>query len=73
MIDTTAGSVETPAVLDMLESFYRSNYSYRINLARFILWPCIIIALGLTVGFVVTAVFLPSISIVNLLSSYVYS
>jgi general secretion pathway protein F len=35
--DRNAGADHTPAVLETLESFYRSNYSYRVNLARFIL------------------------------------
>jgi type II secretory pathway component PulF len=52
-----AGTGNTPAVLDMLQAHYRSNYSYRVNLARFILWPVGIILLGATVGFVVFAVF----------------
>lgn len=70
--DSHVGSAETPVVLEMLESFYRSNYSYRINLARFILWPCGIILLGATVGFVVLAIFLPSVSVLSHLASYVY-
>ncbi len=55
--DGGAETGNTPAVLEMLDSHYRSNYSYRVNLARFILWPLGIILLGATVGFVVYAVF----------------
>jgi type II secretory pathway component PulF len=61
-----------PAVLEMLESFYRSNYSFRVNLSRFILWPCAIIVLGMTVGFVVIAVFLPGVSVITSLTGHVY-
>jgi len=61
-----------PAILEMLESFYRSNYSFRVNLSRFILWPCGIIALGLMVGFVVFAVFLPSVTVLSSLTEMVY-
>ena len=71
--DTDAGGVETPKVLDMLETFYRSNYSYRVNLSRFVLWPCVIILLGATVGFVVLSLFLPLISVIEVMSSLVYS
>jgi type II secretory pathway component PulF len=46
-----------PAVLEMLESFYRSNYSYRVNLARFILWPGVTLGMAAVVGFVAFAVF----------------
>ena len=70
--DEGAGSVETPDVLDMLETFYRSNYSYRVNLARFILWPCVIILLGLMVGAVVVGVFLPSISVITFMADNIY-
>ena len=62
----------TPAVLEMLESYYRSNYSYRVNLARFILWPCGIILLGATVGFIVHAIFSPGVVVLGHLSGTVY-
>ncbi|MHC4457741.1 MAG: type II secretion system F family protein [Planctomycetota bacterium] len=55
----------TLSILEMLESFYRSNYSYRVNLARFIMWPCVIILMGLVVGFVVYAIFSPSVAILH--------
>jgi type II secretory pathway component PulF len=62
----------TPAVLEMLESHYRSNYSYRVNLARFILWPCGIILLGATVGFIVYAIFSPGVAVIEQLSGTIY-
>ncbi len=62
----------TPAVLEMLESHYRSNYSYRVNLARFILWPLGIIALGVTVGFIVYAIFAPAVQVLQSLAGSVY-
>jgi type II secretory pathway component PulF len=65
-------SAETPAVLEMLESHYRSNYSYGVNLARFILWPLGIILLGATVGFVVFAFFSPLVATISELSTTVY-
>ena len=55
----------TPAILETLESFYRSNYSYRANLIRFIVWPCMTICMGLLVGFVVYAIFSPSVALVH--------
>ncbi len=45
-------SENTLNVLEMLESVYRTNYNFRVNLARFILLPCITILLGCVVGFV---------------------
>ena len=61
----------TPAILETLESFYRSNYSYCVNLARFIMWPCIILFMGAIVGFVVYAVFSPGILVIERLSDMV--
>jgi type II secretory pathway component PulF len=56
----------------MLEAHYRSDYSYRVNLARFILWPLGIIALGATVGFVVYAVFAPAVAVLRHLAGQIY-
>ena len=63
--DEQVNQGNTPAILETLEAFYRSNYSYCVNLARFIIWPCIILCMGILVGFVVLAIFLPSISIID--------
>jgi len=63
--DQNVNQGNTPAILEMLESFYRSNYSYCVNLARFIMWPCIILAMGLIVGFVIYALFAPSIAVID--------
>jgi type IV pilus assembly protein PilC len=52
-------------VLTMLETFYRSNYSYCVNLARIILTPTITIGLAVFVGFVVIAMFLPAVSVIT--------
>jgi type IV pilus assembly protein PilC len=70
--DGGADTGNTPAVLEMLESYYRSNYSYRVNLARFILWPLVIVALGATVGFIVYAVFSPMVAVLTSLSGSIY-
>ena len=55
----------TPAILESLESFYRSNYSYITNLARFIFWPCVTIVMGLLVGAVVYAMFAPLVAMIH--------
>jgi type IV pilus assembly protein PilC len=66
--DEQVNQGNTPAILETLEAFYRSNYSYSVNLARFIIWPCIILCMGIVVGFVVLAIFSPSIAIISNLS-----
>lgn len=70
--DGGAETGNTPAVLELLESYYRSNYSYRVNLTRFILWPCGIILLGAIVGFIVYAVFSPGVMVIRQMVESVY-
>jgi type IV pilus assembly protein PilC len=70
--DDQVNQGNTLAILEMLQSFYRSNYSYKVNLARFIMWPCVTILMGVTVGFVVLAIFLPLIAIISHAAELVY-
>ena len=70
--DDQVNQGNTLSILETLESFYRSNYSYYVNLARFIMWPCLILMMGLMVGFVVYAIFLPSISVIRSLTGMVH-
>lgn len=61
----------TLAILETLESFYRSSYSYYVNLTRFIMWPCIILIMGAMVGFVVYGVFCPIIAMIDQLTNFI--
>jgi type IV pilus assembly protein PilC len=63
--DDKVNEGNTPEILEMLEEFYRSNYSYKVHLARSVVIPLMVLALGLTVGFVVYAMFIPIVSITN--------
>jgi type II secretory pathway component PulF len=63
--DEKVNEGNTIAVLETLESFYRSNYSYFVTLARFIMWPCVTLIMGAIVGFVVFAIFSPGIAIIR--------
>lgn len=69
--DQNVNRGNTPAVLEMLESFHRSNYSYRINLLRFILEPLVTISMGLMVGFVVYAIFSPLVATIDHLAVFI--
>ncbi|MBL7186669.1 MAG: type II secretion system F family protein [Phycisphaerae bacterium] len=69
--DEKVNQGNTLSILETLESFYRSNYSYCVNLARFIIWPCVMLVLGATVGFVVYAIFSPGIMVINNLTELV--
>jgi len=66
--DPKVNSGNTLNVLTMLETFYRSNYSYRVNLARIVLTPTITIGLAVFVGFVVVAMYLPAVSVITALT-----
>jgi len=63
--DEQVNQGNTLSILETLESFYRSNYSYYVNLARFIMWPCVTLIMGLTVGFVLYAIFSPGIMVIR--------
>lgn len=54
-----------PAVLAMLETFYRTRYGTLVNLARYILWPCVTLLLALTVGFIVFALYMPMVTMIQ--------
>ena len=66
--DEKVNQGNTLTILETLESFYRTNYSYCVNLARFIMWPCLILLAGAIVGFVIYAIFSPSILIIDSLT-----
>ena len=63
--DDKTNQGNTVQILEMLEEFYRSNYNYRINIARSVLCPCVVVVLGTTVGFVVYAMFLPMVAMIT--------
>jgi len=69
--DEQVNQGNTLDILETLESFYRSNYSYCVNLARFIMWPCVTLIMGAIVGFVVYAIFSPGIALINHLVSLI--
>jgi type II secretory pathway component PulF len=70
--DEQANQSNTLSILETLESFYRTNYSYYVNLARFIMWPCLTLIMGAMVGFVVYAIFSPGIMVINSLAGHVH-
>jgi len=70
--DEQVNQGNTLSILETLESFYRTNYNYYVNLARFIMWPCVTIIMGAMVGFVVYAIFSPGITVIKILTGIVY-
>jgi len=69
--DEQVNQSNTLSILETLESFYRSNYSYYVNLARFIMGPCVTLIMGLTVGFVLYAIFSPGIMVIHRMAELV--
>jgi type II secretory pathway component PulF len=69
--DDQVNQGNTLVILETLESFYRSNYNYRVNLARFIMWPCVTLIIGAMVGFIVYALFSPIVLIINRIANTV--
>jgi type IV pilus assembly protein PilC len=70
--DDKVNQGNTLSILEMLETFYRSNYSYYVNLARFILWPCVTLLMGAIVGFIIYAIFMPGIEVITHLTNMVH-
>ena len=69
--DEKVNQGNTINILAALESFYRTNYSYRVNLARFIFWPCVVLSIGVTVGIIAVALFYPGIEMINNLTNMI--
>jgi type IV pilus assembly protein PilC len=69
--DADINQGNTVAILEMLENFYRTNYSYRVNLMRFITMPCVTVLMGIGVGFVLYAIFSPMVAIISNLADLV--
>jgi len=69
--DAEINAGNTPEILQMLENFYRENFSYKLNIARAIFGPIMIVMLGGCVGFVTIAMFLPIIKITTVLTQSV--
>ena len=69
--DEQVNKGNTLSILEVLESFYRTNYNYYVNLARFIMWPCLTLIMGLMVGFVIYAIFSPNIMVIKRMAELV--
>jgi len=62
----------TLEILQSLETLHRSNYSYRANLARFIICPCVNLVMGLIVGFVVYAIWSAPVAMIQYTVDAIY-
>lgn len=59
-----------PEILEMLEETTRVSYNYLANILRSILWPLVIVGVGMAVGFFVYAFFVPMVQIIYVTMEY---
>ena len=52
-------------MIELMQKILISNYSYRVNLARFIFWPVMTVCYGLIFGFFVYAMYIPAVAIIE--------
>ncbi|MEN6308200.1 MAG: type II secretion system F family protein [Anaerohalosphaeraceae bacterium] len=64
-MDSDLNPGQTPVLLETLEEVYRSEMNYIGNLIRAILWPFLILGMGLFVGFIVYSMFMPIVSVIT--------
>jgi len=64
-LDGDVNPNNAPAVLEAIESFYRTQYAYAINLVASVFWPLVTLGLAGMVGCVVFATFLPYITLIR--------
>lgn len=57
--------VATMAILENLQSYYRSNYNYRRHLARFALWPLAVLTIACLIGSIIYALFIPYVEMLR--------
>jgi len=70
--DETVNQGNTLTVLETTESFHRSDYSYRVNLAKFVMGPCVTLAMATVVGFVVYAIYSVPVTIIYYTAEMIY-
>ena len=69
--DAEINAGNTPQILQMLETFYRESFNFKLTIVRAIAAPTVILMLGGFVAFVVLSIFLPIIKILVILTESV--
>ncbi len=64
--DQDVNPAGAPAALEVIASACRADYNYRLNIARCIAWPLVILTLAAFVGAVVYAAYLPLLGVQEL-------
>ena len=66
-LDERVNKGNAPLLFESMEEVHRSRYHYRLNVANAILCPLLVLALGVGVGLVVTAIFLPMVQMIQIM------
>jgi len=69
-LDSHVHQENVPDALGSLEGFYRANYSYIVNISKQITGPILVVGIGATVGFIVYALFVPMVTLLNQMIVY---
>lgn len=69
-MDDTVNRGNVPQILEGLEEVYRNQYNYRKNVLSAASWPLVVLGLGLTVGYVVYAMFIGVFSTITVSLQY---
>lgn len=64
-MDEKVNKHNAPAILESLEEVYRNNYNHRKNMLAMATSPLMVLGLGLTVGWVVYAIFIAMVSMLT--------
>ncbi len=67
--DDKVNEANAPEILGMIEEFYRSNYNFRINIAKSAAMPFMVVGMGAIVGFIAYAMFMPMFTILSVLTA----
>lgn len=63
--DQQANPNNAPQALAVIESSFRAAHNYRARLASVVFWPMVVLSLAVMVGFVVYALFVPLVELIN--------
>jgi type II secretory pathway component PulF len=69
-MDEKVNKGNAPQILEGLEGLYRNQYNYRRNVLSAASWPLVVLCMGLVIGWVVYAMFIAIVSILNVTLQY---
>ena len=64
--DQQVNPAGAPEILASLADLYRASYDYRVNIARSVFCPCVVLGIAGAVGLTAYAIFLPLVTLIQL-------